>query len=206
MIKFKEFKKFILRKKLLFVVILILLSYTISLSLYRHFKKDNDPNLSNLTPPASRYGSVVNVPNQPKSYTLIIDQLKISAPIILNVNGSDKKTYLAALVNGVAQMAGSALPGGSGNTVIFGHSSFWADKPGNYKTVFAHLNKLKRGDTISIKNGNQVLNYSVAENKIVSPTDVSVINQDLSQHLLTLITCWPPGTIDQRLVVVAKMK
>lgn len=146
------------------------------------------------------------IQKQPKSYTLEVSQLNLSAPIILNVDGNNKAAYLAALVNGVAQMSSTALPGEAGNTVIFGHSSYYDNQPGNYKKVFSHLNQLKAGSTINIKSGEQSLNYSVIDNKIVSPSDVSVLAQDKTKKLLTLITCWPPGTIEKRLVVTASLQ
>lgn len=146
------------------------------------------------------------IQNLPKSYTLEVGQLNLSAPIILNVDGNNKVAYLVALVNGVAQMSGTAQPGEAGNTVIFGHSSYYDDQPGNYKKVFSHLNQLKAGNIINIKSGEQFLTYSVIENRIVSPNDVSVLAQDKTKKLLTLITCWPPGTIEKRLVVIASLQ
>lgn len=138
------------------------------------------------------------------NWELKIDKLAISAPIILNVDGADKDAYFKTLQSGVAQMKDTALPG-EGNTVIFGHSNFYEDDPGKYKKVFATLDQLVIGDEIKIINKNETLTYIVSINKLVDPTNVNVVKPTQNKQL-TLITCWPPGTIDQRLIVVADLK
>jgi sortase A len=135
-----------------------------------------------------------------------IASLSLSAPVVLNVDGNDKETYLAALENGVAHMKGTPLPGDPGNSVIFGHSSYYKDKPGNYKTIFATLNNLKVGDAIAIVRSGNTLNFAVTAKNIVNPDDVNVVSQDNSKKELTLITCWPVNTTQQRLVITAELK
>jgi len=143
--------------------------------------------------------------NQTQSYFLSIENLKINAPIVLNVEGNDKNAYYSALENGVAHMKRTALPGDAGNTVIFGHSSYNATNNGNFKTVFARLNELKVGDTIEIKSQNKDFVYKIMEKKIVSAEEISVVHQDKTTQRLTLMTCWPVGTVDRRLVVIAEL-
>ena len=135
-----------------------------------------------------------------------IDKISISAPIILNIDGNNMQAYLTALEGGVAHMAKTALPGESGNSVIFGHSSYYKAKPGSYKTVFAKLNLLTAGDTIKVTRENKNYSYKILETKIVKPEDISVVNQDKSKKQLTLITCWPPKTTTSRMVVVANLQ
>lgn len=141
-----------------------------------------------------------------QSYKLNIETLGIKAPIVLNVEGNNKKAYLVALENGVAHMARTALPGEAGNSVIFGHSSYYKSEPGNYKTIFEHLDELKIGGEVEVINEAKNLSYIVIENKIVAPDDVSVVHQDKEKYFLTLITCWPPGTIDKRRVIIAEKR
>ena len=143
--------------------------------------------------------------NSSNFYTLNIEKLGLSAPIILDIDGNNKEQYMKALENGVAQMAKTALPGEIGNTVIFGHSSYYRNKPGNYKTIFAKLNDLARGDKISVTTPDKNLTYNVSEVKIVAPEDLSVVDQESPSSKLTLLTCWPPKTTEQRLVVVANL-
>ena len=141
---------------------------------------------------------------KPSEWTFSIKKLEISVPIVLNVSGSDKDEYFAALQNGVAQMKGTALPG-EGNTVIFGHSSYYKDDPGQYKKIFATLDQLETGDEIKIASKDKELTYIVRENKLLDPTDVEIV-EPTNDKRLTVITCWPPGTLDQRLVVIAYLK
>lgn len=140
-----------------------------------------------------------------QNWTLQISKLDISVPIILNVDGTDKDAYFKALQNGIAQMSGTASPGEVGNVVIFGHSNFYEDDPGHYKKIFSTLDQLAIGDEIKIISKGQTLIYIVSKTELVDPTDVSVI-QATTNKQLTLLTCWPPGTIDQRLVVIADLK
>ncbi len=137
---------------------------------------------------------------------LVIDSLNISAPITLNVDAANQEEYLKSLENGVAHMAKTALPGDSGNVVIFGHSSYYRNKPGSYKTVFTKLNALKNGDIIKIVSSNgSVISYRMTSSIIVAPQDVSVIDQNNNKNELTLITCWPPKTTNQRYIVRAEL-
>lgn len=138
-------------------------------------------------------------------YTLSISKIGLTAPIIINVDGNNKETYMKALEDGVAHLKDSALPGAPGNTAIFGHSSYYANKPGSYKKVFATLNNLETDDTIEIKSSNKTYDYKVTNKLIVKPQDVSVVSQDLSKYELTLITCWPLNTTEKRLVIKASL-
>lgn len=136
-------------------------------------------------------------------YSLSIEKINLSAPIILNVDGSNKETYMRALEDGVAHLKSTALPGTNGNLVIFGHSSYFVDKPGNYKKIFAGLNELQVNDKIKIKSEGKIYTYNVNNKSIVKPTDISVVSQNLSKKELTLITCWPINSTEKRLIIKA---
>lgn len=138
-------------------------------------------------------------------YTLDIPKLNVKAPISVNVDGNNMQQYLVALEKGVAHMSRTALPGESGNSVIFGHSSYYKAKPGSFKTVFATLNKLVAGDTINFVSKDKTISYKVTGQKIVPPNDVSVVKQTSSASTLTLITCWPPKTTTSRMVISATL-
>lgn len=151
-----------------------------------------------------------NVANNEKEqidgeYSLSIEKIDLSVPIIINVDGNNKETYMRALEDGVAHLKDSALPGTSGNAVIFGHSSYYADKPGNYKKVFATLDGLSVNDKIEIKSVSKTYVYNVASKQIVKPDDISVVSQDPSKKELTLLTCWPINTTEKRLVIKASL-
>jgi len=133
-------------------------------------------------------------------FFLKIDKISVNAPVISEVDASDKKIYFAELQRGVAQMSGTAKPDEKGNVVIFGHSNYYADDPGAFKQVFKNLNELKSEDKIIIHYKDKDYNYNVVKQQTVEPTDIWVIT---APYDLTLITCWPPGTIEKRLVIFA---
>jgi LPXTG-site transpeptidase (sortase) family protein len=133
-------------------------------------------------------------------FMLRIDKLSINVPVIPDVDGADKNTYFTSLQRGVAQMEGTAKPNEKGNVVIFGHSNFYESDPGGFKQVFINLDQLQKDDEILIHYKDTDYKYKVQKQQIVQPTDTWVIS---AKYDLTLITCWPPGTIDKRLVIFA---
>lgn len=133
---------------------------------------------------------------------IVINKIKVTAPIIFDLAESSETTFQKALQKGVVHYPETAKPGTSGNTVIFGHSSnqIWA--PGDYKFVFALLEELTEGDKIFIEYQGIRYTYEVIGMKVVPPTDISVL-QPSSKSKLTLITCTPVGTNEKRLIVEA---
>jgi sortase A len=138
-----------------------------------------------------------------QNYSLKIDKLGIDTPIVLDVDGADEEEYNKSLENGVAHMKGTAKPGEDGNIVIFGHSSKNEKYHGDYGEIFAGLNNLETGDEIKIvdSEGNEI-NYKVESKDIVLPSDISVLDQN-NRNRLTLLTCWPIGSNEKRLVIIA---
>jgi LPXTG-site transpeptidase (sortase) family protein len=150
------------------------------------------------TPPA------VTVPPEPViDYPpeIIIPKLGVRAPLILNVAPG---MMLDTLHNGVAHYADTALPGYVGNVVVVGHSSDYPWSPGQFKTVFALIDKLVVGDQITVPYTSQQFVYEVIETKVVRPTELSVLAAS-NEPRLTLITCYPVGTTQKRYIVTARL-
>ncbi len=105
---------------------------------------------------------------------------------------------------------GSALPGEVGNTFIYGHSvlPMFYD-PKNYRTIFSTLDKLEKGDEISVEFGEQHFKYLVEKSVVLKPEDVKPLEpialEFLRQPSLTLMTCVPMGLGTNRLLVQAKL-
>ncbi len=137
---------------------------------------------------------------------IVISKLGLTVPIIREVSDSDEAAYLAALEHGVASLAGSATPDQPGNGFIFGHSSYFRDRPGDYKEVFKTLDQLVTGDRITVRFDSATYEYEAVETKIVTDTDWSIAapSVDGAERTLTLMTCWPPGSLAKRLAVIAK--
>lgn len=136
---------------------------------------------------------------------LSIASLGIEAPVVY-IENKDEKTYQAALKKGVVHFPGTAMPGEPGNVYIFGHSSdyAWADSP--YRAVFALLTEIKVGDGISLSDSQgRMFRYRVTGTKVVSPKDLSVLDQGgYKKRLLTLQTSYPLGTALRRFIVTAE--
>ena len=132
---------------------------------------------------------------------IIIPKIGVTAPLNMNVLPSQ---VLPTLQNGVVHYADTALPGQIGNVVIFGHSSDFPWSPGAYKNVFALLDRLAPGDQIIVPYGTQRFGYVVISSQVVRATELSVLKKTPTPQL-TLITCYPVGTAQRRLVIVARL-
>lgn len=135
---------------------------------------------------------------------VIIPKINVEIPVVYDVLSTDEKAIQAALERGVVHYATTPNPGEKGNSVIVGHSSNNIFNKGKYKFAFVLLKKLEIGDTFMLtKDGKQYV-YRVYEKKIVKPNDVSVLGPTDKPATATLITCDPPGTSVNRLIVVGE--
>lgn len=153
------------------------------------------------TSPKSWFPAAKILPPQPSRithYNLSVPKLGIEEAIV-QIGGED-------LMSSLIQYPGTALPGQSGNAVIFGHSvlpQFF--NPKNYKTIFSTLPKLEEGDEIFIDFDGIRYRYLVRKIVETAPEDVSVLEQNYDSQWLSLITCVPPGTYLKRLIVRAQL-
>jgi LPXTG-site transpeptidase (sortase) family protein len=135
---------------------------------------------------------------------VIIPKINVEIPVIYDVTTIDDNAIETALERGVVHYADTAAPGQNGNVVVVGHSSNNIFNPGKYKFAFVLLSKMENGDTFYLQKDGKRYTYQVYEKKIVKPTDVSVLQPADKQATATLITCDPPGTSTNRLVVVGE--
>lgn len=125
---------------------------------------------------------------------LLIDSINVKGDIF---QGRDSNT----MDKGFWHFPTSVYPGQRGNSVIIGHRYL---KMPPARDTFFNLDKVKRGDTISILQDGANYNYIVSEIRIVESNDISVI-QDSDEYQLTLITCTPLWSSEKRLVVIGKL-
>lgn len=98
------------------------------------------------------------------------------------------------------------MPGENGNVVIFGHSTLpQLYNVKDYRSIFTYLPSLNKGDRVSTKVGDVSYEYEIYDMFVVKPDQISVLDQSYDSANLTLITCVPPGTYWNRLVVRAKL-
>ncbi|MCX6728733.1 MAG: sortase [Candidatus Saccharibacteria bacterium] len=137
---------------------------------------------------------------------LIIPKINVDVPVIYDI-GNDYNSQMAAMAKGVAQFAipgANSHPGQVGNTVIAGHSSNDLFDGGDYKFIFAQLDKLNVGDTIYANYNSVRYTYIVTKKQVVSPNDVSSLVYPTTKPILTLLTCTPVGTALNRLLITAE--
>jgi sortase A len=99
------------------------------------------------------------------------------------------------LDRGAGHLAGSALPGDRGNTVLAAHRD----------TYFRPLRNVRIGDRVTIHAPNRDSVYVVESTTVVEPHDTYVL-EATAQPALTLITCYPfhyIGPAPERFIVRA---
>lgn len=142
----------------------------------------------------------------PASTSIVIPKINVDVPVDYNAK-PDYDSQMAAMKNGLAYfgIAGaSSKPGQVGNTPVAGHSSNDVLESGNYKFIFAQLEKVQVGDTVYASYQGTRYTYVVTKKDIVLPTEVSRLVYATDKPLLTLITCTPLGTAQKRLLVSAE--
>lgn len=138
-------------------------------------------------------------------YFFVIPKINANSKVIKDVNPLNASEYQWALTKGVAHAKGSAYPGQFGNVFLFSHSSVNFYEAARYNSVFYLLSKLEKGDDVYIFYNKAKIKYSVTEKKIVDPKNISYLTNNSKKHTLTLMTCWPPGTTLNRLLVIAEI-
>lgn len=137
---------------------------------------------------------------KPLEYTISIPKLGIYDAKAI-IGGED-------LSKGLVHYGGTGLPGEYGNGVVFGHSVlpvFY--NPKNYKTIFSTLpTKLDIGDEIIVFYDGLTYKYKVINMRVVSPEDVSVLEQHYDNIYMSFVTCVPPGTYWKRLIVTTVLE
>jgi LPXTG-site transpeptidase (sortase) family protein len=136
---------------------------------------------------------------------VIIPKINVEIPVTYDEKSTDEAAIENQLESGVVHYPTTSLPGQNGNAAFFGHSSNNIFNKGKYKFAFVLLHTLVPGDTFYLTNNGKVYVYKVITKTVVPPSEVSVLNPVAGQTATaTLITCDPPGTSLNRLVVVGQ--
>lgn len=144
--------------------------------------------------------SPTNVPDIANN-SIWVERINIHAPILFDIS-NDPEATAKALESGVIHLSGTAHPGEVGNVFVTGHSSNYIWAPGKFKSIFSLLPKVVIGDQIYINFNNKAFRYKVRNIKTVNPNDISVLEQG-NESILTLVTCVPVGTSNNRLIIKA---
>ncbi|ULO06944.1 class D sortase [Paenibacillus sp. 19GGS1-52] len=121
-----------------------------------------------------------------------IDKINLLLPVL---EGATK----ANMKHAATHMKETTSIGQIGNAAIAAHRARTTGR------LFNRLNEVAVGDIITVKTSKQAYNYEVYKISIVEPTDVSVLNGNNKDKILTLITCDPLVNPTHRLIVQAKL-
>jgi LPXTG-site transpeptidase (sortase) family protein len=136
---------------------------------------------------------------------VIIPKIDVQIPVDYSETSTNEATIENDLEDGVVHYPTTVEPGQDGNAAFFGHSSNNIFNPGKYKFAFVLLHTLVNGDTFYLTYNDKVYVYKVISKTVVSPSDINVLSSVPGQTATaTLITCDPPGTSINRLVVVGQ--
>lgn len=135
---------------------------------------------------------------------IIIPKINVEIPIVFDEPSIEEAAVQKALESGVIHYATTSRPGEKGNGAIFGHSSNNILNKGKYKFAFVLLKRLESGDIFYVQKDGKRYAYRVYKKSVVTPEEVSVLDAQEKQSTMSLITCDPPGTSTNRLVVVGE--
>ncbi len=140
-----------------------------------------------------------------KDFGIVIDKIHANSAIVPDVDPFSPEEYDSALKKGVAHAKGTHYPGEIGNVYLFAHNTLNAWDIPKYNAVFFLLHNLDAGDRISTFYKGERFDYIVFDKQVHSAKDLSPLDTKYSEPVLSLQTCWPPGTTWQRLIVRAKL-
>ncbi|OBZ10394.1 class C sortase [Bacillus sp. FJAT-27264] len=121
-----------------------------------------------------------------------IDKIDLKLPVLEGATKNNMK-------HAAAHMKETTPIGEIGNAAIAAHRARTTGR------LFNRLNEVTIGDTITVKTNAEELDYKVYDISVVDPTDVSVLNGNNKDKILTLITCEPLVNPTHRLIVHAKL-
>ena len=143
---------------------------------------------------------------------IIIPSLWLDVPIVTNENMEPvdfaKADIDKELDEWIVKYPTTPAPGEEGNTLLFGHTSYVVWKTNPYGTIFKDLPKLKDSTLIQILRDGKLFEYKVIDLFIVNPKQVAaqyMTYQNAGGSYITLMWCYPLGTDNKRIMVVAKL-
>jgi len=135
---------------------------------------------------------------------LRVPKIGVTVPIVLTPSAEDK--IINGLLNeGAVLYPTYSLPEQGGPTLLIGHSSVYPWNRTPYGRIFSLLDRLEKGDTISVISDGKEYTYAVLQKEIISDFSQKGYEKisNAPKGSLMLVTCWPPGTTLKRYLVVA---
>ena len=119
-----------------------------------------------------------------------IPSIDVKLPIYLGANNQNMQY-------GAVHLTGSSYPIGGINTnsVIAAHRGYYKS------TMFRHIDSIKSGDILYIKNFNGILEYKAVKTDIIKPNELEKLTISEGKDMITIISCHPFPYNYQRYVV-----
>lgn len=146
-------------------------------------------------------GQVSRISPDLYDYSLSIPKLSAEAPAVF-LDSADLDGIYEALNYGFVHYYGTPWPRSRGYSVFFCHSSTPPGYHGDFGTLCANLDKIERGDAVSLEGGPDTVNYTVTSKNIYDPEDPEIFNKT-NNNAIQIISCYPAGSRQKRIVVRA---
>lgn len=124
---------------------------------------------------------------------LTINQIDLVIPLLEGATQTNLKI-------GAGHLSGTSPIGETGNAAIAAHRSY------TYGKQFNRLPEVESGDLIQVETAQKKLTYKVTEKVLVKPNDLSVLQNNNNETMITLITCHPMKNPTHRYIVKAVLK
>ncbi|MBU1327048.1 sortase [Patescibacteria group bacterium] len=154
-------------------------------------------------PLVTKTGALIEPVNT--EFALVVPKIGINAPVIPAVNPAKPGDYMEALSGGIAHASTSFFPNENGTVYLFSHSTNYEWFVKDLNAVFYLLKNLDEGDLIVLFYKGNRYTYRLREKRVVGPKDVAYLSPISGEKRLILQTCWPPGSVSQRLLIFADL-
>lgn len=148
-------------------------------------------------------GSVIQPVNT--DFSIVVPKIGINAPITAGVDPTNPKEYNKVLATAVAQSSTSFTPDKAGTVYLFSHSTNYDWFVKDLNAVFYLLKDLENGDYIVLFYKGVRYTYQLTEKRVVQPGEISYLVPHAGKKNLILQTCWPPGSVSERLLLFADL-
>jgi LPXTG-site transpeptidase (sortase) family protein len=138
-------------------------------------------------------------------FALIVPEVGINAPVVADVDPTQPAKYADALNRGIAHAATSFLPNEDGTVYLFSHSTNFDWFVKDLNAIFYVLKNLEKDDLVVLMYKGKRYTYKITDKKVVSPASISYLVPTAGKRNLILQTCWPPGSVAERLLIFADL-
>lgn len=155
--------------------------------------------------PTNLQGESLQVEPVDRNFGLVIPKIGVNAAVIPSVNPTKPGEYSQALKKGIAHSSLSYFPNEDGTVYLFSHSTNYDWFVNDLNAVFYLLKNLDEDDRIVVYYKGTPYTYRLTEKRVVSATAVSYLVPQAGARRLILQTCWPPGSVAERLLIFADL-